>query len=191
MARRRCFLAVNLDDATRQKVAALQRTLAIGTESVKWVEPRNLHITILFLGEVDDRDSFLQHKLMTKIAKTHDPFTLRFEGLGAFPTPRRPKVLWTGLAEGEKELKGLHADLEEAFSESHTYRKEDRAYAPHLTLGRITTDTDSEKLAEAIPQHTTWTAGPVAIEEVLLFTSELRRDGPEYTIFARAPLGRD
>ena len=68
-------------------------------------------------------------------------------------------------------------------------RQEDRAYTPHLTLGRVGGDADGDKLAAELPKHAAWTAGQTAVAEVVLFTSELKRGGPEYTAVARGPLG--
>ncbi|MGL6076293.1 MAG: RNA 2',3'-cyclic phosphodiesterase [Fimbriiglobus sp.] len=189
MARLRTFIAVEIDTSTRQKVATLQRILATLTDSVNWVEPQNIHVTLLFLGEVDDRDIPGIHKILKNAARKAEPFNLECRGLGAFPTPRRPKVLWAGIESGAEELVALHTAMETPLLELGGYRQEERAYTPHLTLGRITSDEDAAKLALEIPKQATWSSGQTTIEELLLFSSELRRSGPEYTVLARAPLG--
>jgi 2'-5' RNA ligase len=187
MARSRIFIAAEIDDAVRQRVVVLQRGLALIAPGVKWVEPPNLHLTVLFLGEVEDRDLHALHRAVTKACAKHAPFALRLGGIGAFPTPRRPKTLWAGVTEGAAELQALHAAIEDPLLDLGGYRQEERAYTPHLTLGRVT-DEDATPLAAEIPKQQTWSGGQCEVAELTIFTSELRKSGPEYTVVGRAPL---
>jgi RNA 2',3'-cyclic 3'-phosphodiesterase len=189
MARIRTFIAVEIEAGTRQKVAALQRTLSQKADGIKWVAPESLHVTLVFLGEVDDRDLIGIHRILGKVAAVESPFLMSFQGLSAFPNPRRPKVLWSAANEGHDELLRLHAALEAPLLDLGGYRQEERAFTPHLTLGRTSTDEESATVALEIPKHATWTSGQTSVEELVLYASELRRNGPEYTVLARAPLG--
>ena len=188
MARLRLFIAVEIDAAVRQNVVSLQRTLGLAAPSVKWVEPHNLHVTVLFLGEVEDRELHGLFKMLTKVCAKVAAFDLRLGGVGAFPTPRRPKTLWAGVTTGAEKLQGLYAAIEEPLIDLGSYRQEERAYTPHLTLGRVTGDDDGEALALELPKQTAWTGGQMEVTELAIYTSESRKTGYEYTVVGRAPL---
>jgi 2'-5' RNA ligase len=187
MPRTRTFLGVAVSDDTRRRCTALQTELA-AVADVKWVDPLNLHVTLLFLGDLDDRDLVDVCKVVTAAARREPAFDLRVSGLGAFPTPRRPKVLWGGITDGADSLLRLHAAIAAPLIESGVYRKEDRDYTPHLTLGRANADDDSHRLAPELPKRLAWDGGQTAVDEVLVCSSELRRGGPEYAVLARSPL---
>ena len=188
MARLRLFIAIEIDAAVRQNVVQLQRTLGVVAPSVKWVEPHNLHVTVLFLGEVEDRELHGLFKMLTKVCVKAVPFDLRLGGVGAFPTPRRPKTLYAGVTAGADKLQSLYAAIEEPLLDLGGYRQEERAYTPHLTLGRVTGDEDGDALALELPKQSAWTGGQMEIAELAIYTSESRKTGYEYTIVGRAPL---
>jgi RNA 2',3'-cyclic 3'-phosphodiesterase len=192
MARIRTFIAVDIGEAVRQKVVALQERLARTTNDVKWVEPSNLHITLHFLGEVDQIDLVPICRIVKEQAQALPPFTLELTGLGAFPTPRRPKILWAGIADGADDLKRLHGLLEAPLLELGCYRREDRAYSPHLTLGRLADEDRNGAWASILTKHADWHGGAATVDEVLVMSSELGRDGPIYSVMGRGKLaGRD
>lgn len=188
MGRTRTFIAVEIDDAVRDRAVALQTTLAKTGAEVKWVEPESMHVTLLFLGEVDDRELHSVCRAVTNVAAQVPPFTLAFGGVGAFPTPRRPKVVWAGITDGADQLRVLYGKLEERMLDLGCYRTEERGYTPHLTLGRVKGATDGELLAPELTKHLSWSGGRVAASQVTVFSSRLERDGPEYTVLGRGPL---
>ena len=188
MARTRTFIGVAIGESIRASAKAMQQTLARCGADVKWVEPENLHVTLLFLGEIDDTDMVNACRIAAKAAAKEPPFILRVGGVGAFPTPRRPKVLWGGITEGADALVRLHAAIEEPLLELGAYRQEERGYTPHLTLGRAAGEVDANLLAVELPNHLSWNAGQTPVEEVLVYRSEMRRDGMEYSVLARSPL---
>ncbi|CAN5571543.1 RNA 2',3'-cyclic phosphodiesterase [soil metagenome] len=188
MARTRTFLAVDINAAIRAKAEAMQKRLAECGAEVKWVTPASMHLTLLYLGDVGDSDLADVCKLAKFALRKTDSFRVTFAGLGAFPTPRRPKILWAGLSEGQAEVANLFTVLEVPLSEAGLYRKEDRPYSPHLTLGRVQDEAGSDLVAPELPKHADWTAGTIAVEEVFVMASELKRDGPEYHTLGRVPL---
>ena len=188
MGKTRTFIGIDIGDAIRASTTALVKDLAKTGAAVKWVAPQGMHVTLLFLGEVDDRELHAVCKAVKEAAAGEPPFPLRVSGLGAFPTPRRPKILWAGITEGVEPLRRLYAALEERMLDLGCYRKEERGYTPHLTLGRVKGDADAHALAPEIPKRLAWEGGRFAVDEVLVFSSELDRDGPVYTVIGRAPL---
>ncbi len=188
MGRVRTFIGVEVGEGIRANAEALQQALAKTGADVNWVPRDNFHVTLLFLGEVDDRDLASLCRAVADTVAGEPPFGLRVSGVGAFPNARRPKVVWAGLADGSVELVRLHGLLEGPLSELGCYRKEDRAYTPHLTLGRVKSEADGHKLAPALPRHSAWTGGQTTVNEVVLFGSELGREGPVYTALGRGKL---
>ena len=188
MARIRTFLALDPGKLLRDRVQNLQDELAEQGASVKWVEAANLHLTLLFLGEVEDRDLAAICRATSKVADKIEPFTLTLEGVGCFPNMRRPRVLWVGVGEGNEAVTALHAALEAPLLEMGCYRRESRPYTPHLTLGRVESDESDETLIEALATQANWQGGETTIQEVLIMSSELRRNGPVYTVVGRARL---
>jgi 2'-5' RNA ligase len=189
MRRVRTFIAVDTGETIRDHAVELQRKLGRNATSIKWVVPENLHLTLLFLGEVDELEVLQICKAIAAKCKDIPPFTMAIEGLGAFPNNRHPKILWAGVKEGVEELKILHDALEAPLLDMGAYRREDRAYTPHLTLGRLAQEDRGQSWAQTISAHATWQAGDTVVREVLVMSSELQRDGPVYTVLGRAKLG--
>jgi 2'-5' RNA ligase len=189
MSRTRTFIGIDIGEGIRAGAVALQEALARTGATVKWVEAANLHVTLLFLGEVDDRELHAVCQAVKEVAAGEPPFALRVSGVGAFPTARRPKVVWAGVTDGAAELQRLYTALEERMLELGCYRKEERGYTPHLTLGRVKDAEAGFALAPELPKWMSWDGGRTAVDEVLVFSSEMGRDGPVYTVLGRAPLG--
>jgi 2'-5' RNA ligase len=188
MARIRTFIAIDIDPAVRDRATALQEKLARSAADVKWVEPESMHITLLFLGEVAVLDLVPICRIVARGARDLPPFQFTVAGLGAFPNPRRPKVLWAGVTDGSDTLQELHERLEGPLLELGCYRREERAYNPHLTLGRINRDDDEGAWGPILSGHSDWDGGTTNVSEILVMSSELRRDGPIYTVVGRGKL---
>jgi len=189
MARIRTFIAVELSPAVKNGLTALQEELAQSGSGVKWTRPDNMHLTLLFLGEVEELEVVSICRLVAQRARKHEPFTLDVSGLGGFPNNRRPKILWAGVTEGVAELRALHADLEEGLLDLGCYRREGREYTPHLTLGRLSHDDRADAWGPILGRHANWDGGSMPVDEVLVMRSEMRKAGPEYSVLGRGPLG--
>jgi len=187
MSRIRTFIAVDLDKAVRNRTIVLQETLMKAGTEVKWVEPENLHVSLLFLGEVGDREVVDVCRVVEEVAKEHPSFLMSVETAGCFPNPRRPRVLWVGVGEGTQPLCAIHDALETPLLELG-YRREERKYSPHITLGRVKSDRPTEKLASALAQHAGWKGGEIQVRELLVMGSKLTPQGPEYTVLSRGKL---
>ena len=188
MARVRTFIAIDLGKAIRDRLVALQENLAKTVAGVKWVGPENLHITLLFLGEVDDRDLPAVCRAVEEVTQALPSFALSIEGAGCFPNTRRPRVLWVGAGAGTQEVVALHDALEPPLLALGCYRREERKYAPHVTLGRLKSEQAPAGLAQALTKHQTWKAGDTVVNEVHVMSSELTPHGPTYAVLSRAKL---
>jgi RNA 2',3'-cyclic 3'-phosphodiesterase len=188
MGRLRTFIAVDVGKAIRSRLVDLQEKLARAETEVKWVEPENLHVTLLFLGEVDERQTPRVCGLVADETARHTPFLMAVETVGCFPNPRRPRVLWVGVGQGTQELCALHDALETPLQELG-YRREERRYTPHITLGRVKSDRPTVQLAEALARQAAWKGGEIEVGALLVMSSELTPKGPIYSVLSRAKLG--
>jgi 2'-5' RNA ligase len=186
--RLRTFVAVDIETFTRDRLVGLQERLRAGGASAKWVEPANLHLTLLFLGEVDAREVPEVCTAVADGAKEFAPFSITLSGAGAFPTPRHPRILIVHVSDGASELIALHNAIEQRLLDLGSYRREDRPFKPHLTIGRVRGRVEGDELSGAIRQFEKWEGGQSQVHEVLVMSSELRSTGPEYTVLSRARL---
>lgn len=188
MARLRTFIAVDVGEAVRGRCIAMQQTLARAGVDVKWVEPENMHITLLFLGEVDERDVIDVCRSVAEVCAKRTAFPLSVEGVGTFPESGKPRVVWAGLGIGASELVDLYAALEAPLLELGCYRREERPYNPHLTLGRVKADSDTRGVGKVLEKQANWKAGETEIREVQVMSSVLQPSGPVYAVLSRAKL---
>jgi 2'-5' RNA ligase len=189
MARLRTFIAVDPGKPTRDRCVALQESLARSGGECKWVEPENLHVTLLFLGEVVDRDVPALCKAVAEVCAKQGPFGMSVESAGCFPNARRPRVVWVGVGAGAPELVALHDALEPPLLALGCYRREGRQYTPHITLGRVKGErSPADPLAAALAKQAKWQGGASEVRELLVLSSELLPQGPVYTILSRAKL---
>jgi 2'-5' RNA ligase len=188
MSRIRTFIAVDPGRAVRDRLVELQQDLGRAGRGMKWVEPENLHVTLLFLGEVDDREVPDVCRAVTDSCAARDAFVLTVAGVGCFGSPRRPRTVWAGLTGGAPELVALHDALEPPLMELGCYRREDRPFTPHLTLGRVQGGRVAAGLGDALLRFRGWRGGSTEVHEVLVMSSELRPAGPVYTVLSRAKL---
>lgn len=189
--RHRTFIAVGIDRFTRDRLAGLQQRLAESAPGVKWAAADNWHVTLLFLGEVGEIEVLDVCRTVETVCRDVPAFPMTLSGTGAFPTPRRPRTLIVNVTEGADELRQLHDALEKPLLELGCYRREERGYTPHLTLGRVRASDDPAALAGVVQQFSNWQGGQSQVREVLVMSSQLRPDGPEYTVLSRAKLKSD
>jgi len=154
---------------------------------VRWIDPEHFHVTLKFLGDVRREKLEAVEEAMTKVAQSTKGFSTKFGGFGAFPTIRRPRVVWLGIG-ANPELRCLKQDLEWTLGDVG-FDAETRAFHPHVTLGRA----DDRGGAGAFRGLDTLMAGTkfggeVKVHTLDLMRSQLSREGSKYTILASARL---
>ncbi|MCX7664477.1 MAG: RNA 2',3'-cyclic phosphodiesterase [Gemmataceae bacterium] len=191
MAKLRLFVAIDIPPAIQQAIVQLQSQFGLPAEQVRWVnaEENGYHLTLHFLGDVPELEMVAICRSLQKVTAKIKRFPITIEGVGGFPNLRRPKVLWVGVGSGTEELAELHRVTGEALSDLGRYRREERVYTPHITLGRLNPDADEQAWGKLLQKHADWQAGGFTISEVLVMASEARREGHFYTIMGRARLG--
>jgi RNA 2',3'-cyclic 3'-phosphodiesterase len=152
---------------------------------VAWVAPDNFHLTLKFLGPVDAERLAPLTETLTSAAAVYSSFQLEIRGLGAFPSPARPRVLWAGIDAGAASAAMLATRLDEALA-TLGFEREARAFSPHVTLGRVRQPHAQPRLAEALGGSRSF--GRVDVTRVSLMRSDLSPRGARYTELAPAPL---
>lgn len=188
MARIRTFIAIDTSPAVRRRAAELQNKLRESNVDANWTEPENMHVTLQFLGDVDDPLIPEVCQRVASAAAPFAPFLVEFSKAGAFPSLDRPRTVWIGVDQGSQELVDLQLAIQESLVEMR-FPRERRTYRPHLTLARVRkTGGGQKRLSELIAHYRDFKAESCDVPEVLIIASNLDRSGPTYQIMGRAPL---
>lgn len=183
----RAFLAVELEDGVRSRVAGCIDRMAPQVSGIKWVEPENIHLTMKFFGDVDQLEIPEICETVQNSIAGHEPFSMTCHGMGAFPKLARARTLWVGVTEGLEEMCSLQSDIDQQLKQVG-FRGESRRFHPHITIGRVR-DGKSQKLIEDLLQSQVEAEfGISAVVAVTLFSSQLSKAGPEYSVLARFDL---
>ena len=183
----RSFVALDLAVAVRQAIVDLQGGLKRITADVRWVRPEGLHVTLKFLGSVVPQRLQRVYETLTGAVADQPALHVRAQGLGAFPNWRRPRVVWVGLhGDGVVEL----ARCIDAALVPLDFEREQRAFTPHLTLGRVNSLRGWARVEEVCKAHLDDDFGESDISAVTLYRSTLQRGGAVYTALWTIPLGR-
>ena len=176
----RSFIAVEIPDAIRQKLREFLRELRDTGADVKWVRPEGMHLTLKFLGAVE-RDLLEKVSLsLGPVVEKFDPFELKAEGAGCFPSLRNPRVVWAGLTDPEGAVVRLQREIETTTA-GLGFPSEERSFKPHLTLGRVRSPKGKNSLTQTVERQINLGFGSFRVERVILFRSDLRPEGAVYT----------
>lgn len=166
----RAFVAIELDTASAGSVAKWIQTLKSKVSDVRWSRPDQLHLTLKFLGDVDNRELPQLCAAMREACQGIEAFGLELSGLGAFPKNKPPRVVWVSAEDPQGVLSRLAERLDERFAEMGI-AKDNRAFTPHLTLGRVTRGADLQRLQQAIDQLADQVACYCEVDEIALLSS--------------------
>lgn len=184
----RCFVAVELPDEVRTRVTHLQDELraAAPAADVRWTPPAQMHLTLRFLGEVaEDRRDALVQALAAAVPSA--PIRVVAEGAGAFPTARRPRVVWAGVGEGGAALGALASSVDEALARLGI-PPEGRPFRPHVTLGRVRAPGGLGHMAATLEARREVPLGAWQVRSVVLYRSRLNPAGAVHEALAHVPL---
>lgn len=178
----RAFVAV--DVGPLDGLVRLHRELQGADAALKVVDPANFHLTLKFLGDIDDAQAAEVASAMEAACDGVAPFTLRFHGVGAFPDHDFIKVVWAGVEDADAlgpVADRLHDDL------AHI-RDEKRAFSPHLTLARMRGAKGKEWVQDFLERHADDAIDTLEVDAVRLKRSDLSPEGPTYTTVEEVPL---
>jgi RNA 2',3'-cyclic 3'-phosphodiesterase len=175
--KKRLFIAISLTEDVRHNLVELQQTLRKFARDAKWVKVEGIHLTLKFLGYVEEDKISEISNSMQPIAQSTQPFPIQVNGCGFFPNSRRPNVLWGGVISDQLQL--LQKQIEDA-TEQLGFERENRPFSPHLTLARFR---DHHGLTPLILETEKWRDKPLGswnATDFVLYESILHRQGAEY-----------
>ncbi len=184
----RTFIAIELDPAVKRNLTNfLGRLKKLGPKNISWVREEGMHLTLKFLGEIEDAQASPVKNVIGSISKTYPGFPLAVKGTGYFPAnPKYIRVLWAGVEE-HPTLMSLQKELESEL-EKLGFAREKRVFHPHLALGRVRTPSNLKENLEEHEKNKTAVFGQMTVEKITFFESRLRPSGAEYTALARSEL---
>ena len=196
----RTFIAVEIDPSHKQKLIHLISTLKRSDADVKWVNETQMHLTLKFLGNIEESKVQEISDALKSIANNTKEFTISLSNLGAFPNAKRPRVIWVGIDKGKNQLKLLASQIETNL-EKLGFPKEPRDFKSHLTLGRVKSQKNLQNLTKLLTETTfqpqdemeptrpkgqdssgrnTEQRRSIKINKLILFQSTLTPKGPIY-----------
>lgn len=177
----RTFIAFEIANDIKEAAETLINKLAPVQSAVKWVERKNMHLTLKFLGEVAEKKVPEIKARLKKSLETVEAFTVSFQGLMAFPSLKCPRVFCIKTNQGREKLERLKEIIECAM-EDLGFARENREYKPHLTIGRVKSHKGVNKLKEIFGDYEKTNFGQMKVDRVLLMKSTLTRTGPIYEV---------
>jgi len=183
----RIFISIELPDGIKKNIEKLIGEFKMNLTPIKWVESKNLHVTLKFLGWVDDKKLDNICNLVSTSLKGVGSFDIRIEGMGAFPTTKRPRVLWVGISKGAEVLAKISSSLEDVLSKEG-FREEEREFSSHITIGRIKDKIDTEMLERHVNKDENISLGEFKADHISVMKSTLTQKGPIYEELKRVGL---
>ena len=186
MASIRTFIAIETPSDIRAKIISLQRTLKQIDADVRWESEDTLHTTIKFLGDVNENILPTLVSLIEPIAQNQSPCTIIIEKSGCFPNTHQPRVIWVGCTNPDNKLTAIKKMIDTAL-QPHGFEIEQRAFTPHITLGRVKGTKNLSHLISSM-EKLTFEPQQYTVHEVVLMKSVLRLEGSEYSVLKKFQL---
>ena len=186
MAKIRTFICFELPDSVQDVLAELQATLKNFGRGVSWVRPEGIHLTLKFLGDVDESKIDDVVSAVTSAAKDFSTFQIEISETGAFPNLNRPRVYWVGVKEPTGVLFSLQQKIDDEL-ELLGLSKESRKFSPHLTVGRVKFAHGLNNINRALEEVNLPSMDFLA-DDIIVMHSELQPKGARYTPLAIIPL---
>lgn len=190
-AKMRTFIAIELPKEIRDSLSSLQEELNASGADVRWVEPCNIHLTLKFLGEVDDKTLDKVIPILEEITKDRNSFYIRISSVGAFPKINFPRVIWVGIDRGDTETAQIAKSLEKEIAKIGI-PAEDRPFSSHITIGRVKSGLNRNRLVNnlnSLGGDFFRQGNPEFLAtKITLFKSTLTPHGPIYEVLKEVHL---
>ena len=183
----RSFIAIDFPEETRTALEDVQKRLKQSGAGVRWVKPGSIHLTLKFLGNIHPAQVEDIALAVAQEVRDEPPITLGAAGLGAFPSRRKPRVIWIGMEGEVQRLNAIQARVDNAL-EPLGFAREKRGFRPHLTIGRVKDRRKLQALIDAMAELKIPEFDSFDVTEIILYKSDLRPTGAIYTKLHRMSL---
>jgi 2'-5' RNA ligase len=183
----RSFIAIELPETIKKALAEFQQELEKCGADVRWARPENVHLTLKFLGNIEEDKADIIAEKIKGTCKGHSGFKIGILGTGVFPDKRSPRVLWAGIDLND-DIMTLQKGIEEVMA-SLGFERENRRFSPHLTLGRFRSSRGKQAVLDKMDSYRENIFGIMDVDSVLLMRSDLDPGGAKHTEIAKAYLG--
>jgi RNA 2',3'-cyclic 3'-phosphodiesterase len=184
----RLFVAFDLSPEVRAAIVQTTASLHPEAPGARWSAPESLHVTLKFLGQTDDQKLAQVQAALQQIISL-ESVSLRFRGVGFFPDEKRPRVMWSGV-ERSPNIFDLASAIEESLKPLG-FEPETRRFVPHVTLARLNSARNLEKLVRAAAPLTSYDFGATRESQFHLYESVLKKSGSEYKKLATFPFVKE
>jgi len=183
----RVFIAINFPEDVKEELGNIRDEFPI--LPCRWTRKENLHLTLLFLGYLNDEEVLETCRIVKAVGERHSPFVFELNEISYGPPNKKvPRMVWAS-GKPVKELTKLNQDLENSLFEKISKDSEQgRSFAPHVTLAKIKQWQLREMELEEIPEINKEISLRIPVESIEVMESELKREGPEYSILETCPL---
>jgi 2'-5' RNA ligase len=183
----RTFIAIDIPQEAREALAEIQEQLKKSRAGVRWVKLGSIHLTLKFLGDVHPAQIDDIAGVTAQVVRDERFLSLGLAGLGAFPSPRNPRVVWVGIRGEVERLTSIQERLQHNLVVLG-FAPERRVFRPHLTLGRVKDKRNRQALIEAMAAMQLPEFNYFDVPEIILYKSDLRPTGAIYTKLHRMAL---
>ncbi|NWF52506.1 MAG: RNA 2',3'-cyclic phosphodiesterase [Nitrospirae bacterium] len=184
----RCFVSIEIPETVKQVIGYLVEILKKRDVDVRWVENKNIHLTLKFLGKTPEKLLPRINESLQKVAISYDPIYIKICKTGVFPNRKYPRVIWVGIEDSETLIR-LQSDIENSIT-LLGFQKEERTFHPHLTIARVRSQRGIQTLINELDNHREKDFGGVEVRSIKLMRSELKPTGAQYYCIYEIPLGR-
>ncbi|MCX7910312.1 MAG: RNA 2',3'-cyclic phosphodiesterase [Endomicrobia bacterium] len=188
----RTFIAVELEKDLVEKIDnfIFKTYREIDSNKISWVKKENLHITLKFLGEINDNQVKIVEDTLKNVIQDKKSFIISVGGVGVFPNINYPRVIWLGINQGEKELEILANLIDEELSKKN-FPKETKEFKAHLTIARVKQIKKLKEIISYIEKYKDYNFGISKAKYITFFQSILKPEGPEYKVVSKFSLDKD
>ncbi|RKX28933.1 MAG: RNA 2',3'-cyclic phosphodiesterase [Candidatus Zixiibacteriota bacterium] len=186
----RLFIALPLTEQVKQKLREVSSELRQYGGNIKWVDPKNIHVTVRFLGDTEESAVDDISAALNRIAANHEPVETVIDRLGGFPNLKQPRVIWAGLAEGAAfdALTNLAEEVEQSIRDLD-FKPDNKRFSPHLTVARVKSPKGLDSLLNHIKNYR-FEPAQLRLDRLILFKSTLTPQGPIYERLHEVMLGK-
>jgi len=181
MEKIRSFVAIPLGSDIISRIEKIHKELKNLPADVKWVRPNSIHLTLKFLGAIDEEAIDSIARAIQNGMKGYEPWSVAVKNVGTFPSLRNPRVVWIGIEDKTAQIAPLQNRIEKELS-FLGFNEEKRKFSPHLTLGRVKSPRGKKDLINYLIDERERAFGEINIHQVVLFKSDLKPSGAVYTV---------